>query len=116
MGESTTKIEEGIREKYDPSSKKNNTTYQSYKKGPTTQEQVKFIEMCTALSDHTCDCSGDRQSEKYTKTTKKIAEYIGQDYTVVLYIRKAFETLTPTDIDAPDDPNDAASKLDMSMW
>ena len=59
---------------------------------------------------------GAFQAEKYTKTTDKIAKYIGHEYTMGPYIRTTIEILTPSVIDAPDDLNDAAFKVEMFMW
>ena len=61
--------------------------------------------MCAELGEYTYNYSGPGQGERYTQTTKKIAEHVGQEYKLGSIIRTAIETLSTCSISTSDDPN-----------
>ena len=79
-------------------------------------ETTKFVGMCSALSEHVYDCSGADQAEQYTKTTEKIAEYVGSEYVMGSNIKTAIETLSQSTLTMPNDPDDNASRTEIFMW
>jgi len=72
--------------------------------------------MCTALSKYVYNCSGAGQAEQYTKTTEKIAEYVGSEYTMGSNIRTAIESLTTSTLTMPNDPGANATRTEIFMW
>ena len=77
---------------------------------------TKFVRMCSALSEHVYNCSGAGQAEQYTKTTEKIAEYVGSEYVMGSNIKTAIETLSQSTLTMPSDLDEDASKTEIFMW
>jgi hypothetical protein len=50
------------------------------------QQQPKFEGKCTDLKGHIYDYSNARQADLYAKTTKEIAEYVGKEYILVIFV------------------------------
>ena len=115
--DSSSKIEDG--EKNVTTLKKKTNNFRQYKKSKNDTsviETPRFIGMCTALSEYTYDCSGNGQAEQYSKTTEKIAEYVGTEYTMGSNIRTAIETLTTSTLTMPIEPGANASRTETFMW
>jgi cytochrome c biogenesis protein ResB len=79
---------------------------------PTTP---KFEGKCTELKGHIYDCSDSRQSDKFTKTTKEIAEYVGRTYKYGGDIRVVVNNLEEISITEPTDPPDGATNADPNL-
>ena len=97
--DSSTKVEDT--EKHSAANKKKTNSYRPFRKTKNEKsiiETTKFVGMCTALSEYFYDCSGAGQAEQYTKTTEKIAEYVGSEYTMGSNIRTSIDTLNNEDI------------------
>ncbi len=75
----------------------------------------KFEGQCDELKGHVYDCSNPRQTaDKFTRTTKEIAEYTGVKYGAE--VKLAIETLKKTTIPVPVDPPKQASVTQMRIW
>ena len=94
--------------------KKTGTTgYQGKGFAPRTP---KFEGKSDDLKGHIYDCSDVRQSDQYTKTTKKIAEFIGRTYTYGGDARLAVETLSLPTLVIPTDPPEGANRTETRIW
>ena len=90
--------------------------YRKNKNDTKIIETPKFVGMCAALSEYVYDCSGTGQAEQYSKTTEKIAECIGTEYTMGSNIRTAIESLTASTLNMPADPGANATRMETFMW
>ena len=80
---------------------------------PTTS---KFEGNCDALKGFIYDCSDNRQADRFTKTTLKIGEYVGSNYTRGKDISRLVETLKVPVIDMPAPPAEDANASVMRVW
>ena len=69
-------------------------------KSPTTRPD-KFVGGKEEIDGHYYDCTGYGQSDRFVKTTQKIADYIGQEYTIGGVTRTEVITQTKTIIPLP---------------
>ena len=90
--------------------------YRKNKNDTSIIETPEFVGMCAALSEYVHDCSSTGQAEQYSKTTEKIAEYVGTEYTMGSNIRTAIETLTTSTLTMPIEPGANASRTETFMW
>jgi hypothetical protein len=103
---------QGQRSRRDRGNRNNNNNVSF--KTPTTLHVIKFEGRCTELKGEIYDCLDIRQVDGFTKTTKEIAEYVGQVYSG--YARTAVESLTLPVFQYPSDPAANATETEKRKW
>jgi hypothetical protein len=85
---------------------------------PGQPKPARFEGRCDDLKGHTIyDCSDNRQTDGYTKTTSEIAEYIGRTYRHGADVRAAIEHIdTPMMWNQPADPSQGATQTETKLW
>ncbi len=78
--------------------------------------QPKFEGKCEDLKGHIYDYSDVRQSDIFIKTTKEIAEYMGQTFMKGSDTRLAIENLSLPTLTILTDPTDIDNKTLNRIW
>jgi hypothetical protein len=79
-------------------------------------QQPKFKGKCTELKGFIYDCSDSKKANIFTKTTKEVAEYVGQTYKYGSDNRLAVENLDKQILTLPSDPPSTATKTETRIW
>jgi hypothetical protein len=84
---------------------------------PNQPRPARFEGWCDELKGHIYDCSDNRQTDGYTRTTNEIAEYIGRTYRHGADIRASIEHIdTPMQWNQPADPVQGATQTETKLW
>lgn len=75
-----------------------------------------FEGRCSELLGHVYDCSDARQADRFTKTTKELAEHVGREYRYGNNLRLAITDMKDITVVPPNDPDSSASKMDIRVW
>jgi hypothetical protein len=103
---------QGQRSRRDRGNRNNNNNV-SFKK-PAPLHTIKFEGRCTELKGEIYDCSDVRQVDRYTKTTKEIAEYVGPVYSGDA--RTAIKSLALPVFQYPLDPAANTTETERRKW
>jgi len=87
------------------------------KQSASTPKAPRFTGRCDDLDGYIYDVSSPRQAaDTFTKTTREVAEYVGQTYKYGADAQLAIEKLAPPIIAEPDDPEENASGTINRIW
>ena len=81
-----------------------------------TLPNPKFEGRVADLNGHIYDCSNYQQADTYRRTTKEIAEYVGQTYKFESDIWLAIEGLSQPTWTEPADPLEGATRTQVRIW
>ena len=83
---------------------------------PILLPQPKFEGKCSDLTGFIYDCSDNFQSDRFTKVTREISEYVLKEYSHGSDLHISILDLEETTIPEPDDPDPAASETQKAIW
>lgn len=78
--------------------------------------EAKFEGRCRELQGHIYDCSDSLQADRYTKSTKELAEHVGRTYRYGDDMRIVIERMVDITIAPPADPKVNATKTEVRVW